>query len=97
MWMAGGEVKPDIQTDDFGYNTADADGDPLLSPSHERPSKDCFTSGAVHTHDLNVHLLGSHTTDLSLLRALCPHVFARFGRLLRRARRRLIIVVSKSN
>ncbi|MBT5599614.1 MAG: DUF1501 domain-containing protein, partial [Planctomycetaceae bacterium] len=59
-WMAGGGVKPGItygKTDDYGYNIADADGQPL-SP---RPAKDQWTPGTMHIHDLNatiLHLLG---------------------------------------
>ena len=60
VWMAGGGVKPGItygQTDDFGYNIADADGTPL----RPQPSKDHWTPGTMHIHDLNatiLHLLG---------------------------------------
>jgi hypothetical protein len=59
-WMAGGGVKPGItygRTDDYGYNIADSDGQPL-SP---RPEKDHWTPGTMHIHDLNatiLHLLG---------------------------------------
>ena len=53
-------MKPGItygQTDDFGYNIVDADGNPM-SP---KPDKSTFTPGAMHVHDLNatiLHLLG---------------------------------------
>ena len=56
--MAGGGVKPGItygKTDDFGYNIADADGNPL------KPDKEKHTPGTMHIHDLNatiLHLLG---------------------------------------
>ena len=60
VWMAGGGVKPGItygQTDDFGYNIADADGNTL----RPQPNKDRWTPGTMHIHDLNatiLHLLG---------------------------------------
>ena len=60
VWIAGGGVKPGItygQTDDFGYNIADADGNPL----RPQPNKDHWTPGTMHIHDLNatiLHLLG---------------------------------------
>ena len=60
VWMAGGGVKPGItygRTDDFGYNLCDADGN-VLNP---QPSKENWTPGTVHIHDLNatiLHLLG---------------------------------------
>ena len=59
-WMAGGGVKAGItygQTDDFGYNIADADGNPMKP----KPEKDHWTPGTMHIHDLNatiLHLLG---------------------------------------
>ena len=59
-WMAGGGVKPGItygRSDDYGYNIADADGNPL-SP---QPDKETWTPGTMHIHDLNatiLHLLG---------------------------------------
>ncbi|MFN3189302.1 MAG: DUF1501 domain-containing protein [Aureliella sp.] len=59
-WMAGGGIKSGItygRTDDYGYNIADSDGNPL-SP---QPTKDEHTPGAMHIHDLNatiLHLLG---------------------------------------
>ena len=60
VWMAGGGVKPGItygQTDDYGYNIVDADGN-TLTP---QPSKETWTPGTMHVHDLNatiLHLLG---------------------------------------
>jgi hypothetical protein len=60
VWMAGGGVKAGItygQTDDFGYNIADADGNPMKP----KPEKDHWTPGTMHIHDLNatiLHLLG---------------------------------------
>lgn len=59
-WMAGGGVKPGItygRTDDYGYNIADEHGQPL-SP---KPTKEEWTPGTMHIHDLNatiLHLLG---------------------------------------
>lgn len=59
-WMAGGGVKPGItygQTDDYGYNIADEDGNPL----NPQPSKEAWTPGTMHIHDLNatiLHLMG---------------------------------------
>ena len=59
-WMAGGGVRGGItygQSDAFGYNIADADGNPL-SP---QPDKERWTPGTMHIHDLNatiLHLLG---------------------------------------
>ena len=59
-WMAGGGIKAGItygQSDDYGYNIADADGSPL-SP---QPTKEQWTPGTMHIHDLNatiLHLLG---------------------------------------
>ena len=59
-WMAGGGVKPGItygQTDEYGYNIADADGNPLTP----QPNKDEWTAGTMHIHDLNatiLHLMG---------------------------------------
>ena len=59
-WLAGGGVKAGItygQTDDYGYNIADADGQPL----EPQPSKEHWTPGTMHIHDLNatiLHLLG---------------------------------------
>jgi hypothetical protein len=60
VWMAGGGVRPGItygRTDDFGYNIADADGNPL----RPQPTKEAWTPGTMHIHDLNatiLHLLG---------------------------------------
>ncbi len=60
VWMAGGGIKPGItygRTDDYGYNIADADGNPL----NPQPSKEKLTPGCMHIHDLNatiLHLLG---------------------------------------
>ena len=59
-WMAGGGVKPGItygQTDEYGYNIADADGNSLTP----QPNKDEWTAGTMHIHDLNatiLHLMG---------------------------------------
>ena len=58
--MAGGGVKAGItygQTDDYGYNIADAEGNPL----RPQPSKEKWTPGTMHIHDLNatiLHVLG---------------------------------------
>ena len=60
VWMAGGGIKPGItygQTDDYGYNIVDAHGE-TLKP---QPSKESWTPGTMHIHDLNatiLHLLG---------------------------------------
>jgi len=60
VWMAGGGVQPGItygQTDDYAYNIADADGNPL-SP---QPNREKWTPGTMHIHDLNatiLHLMG---------------------------------------
>ena len=65
IWLAGGGVKPGFtfgQTDDYGYNLADADGNPIFPTKHE------FTPGAVHVHDLQatiLHLLGIDHTRLT--------------------------------
>ncbi|MFN3648312.1 MAG: DUF1501 domain-containing protein [Armatimonadota bacterium] len=65
LWLAGGGVKPGItygRTDDYGYNLADAQGNPI------EPSKERFTPGAVHVHDLQatiLHLLGVDNTRLA--------------------------------
>ncbi|MBD3674093.1 MAG: DUF1501 domain-containing protein [Planctomycetaceae bacterium] len=67
VWMAGGGVKPGItfgQTDDYGYNIADADGNPLKP----QPGKEKWTPGTMHIHDLNatiLHLLGIDHTKLT--------------------------------
>jgi uncharacterized protein (DUF1501 family) len=60
VWMAGGGVKPGItygQTDAYGYNISDSDGVPL----NPQPSKESWTPGTMHIHDLNatiLHLMG---------------------------------------
>lgn len=60
VWMAGGGIKPGItygKTDDYGYNIVDADVVPMTPP----PSKENWTPGTMHIHDLNatiLHLLG---------------------------------------
>ncbi len=65
MWLAGGGVKPGItygRTDDYSYNIADAEGNAIS------PTKDAFTPGAVHVHDLQatlLHLLGVEHTALT--------------------------------
>ena len=54
MWMAGAGVKPGFtygRTDDFSYNIAGPDGQKM------EPSKDHFTPGAVHVHDLHATIL----------------------------------------
>jgi uncharacterized protein (DUF1501 family) len=54
IWLAGGGVRPGItygRTDDYGYNLADADGQPLSPDKHRR------TPGTVHVHDLQATLL----------------------------------------
>jgi uncharacterized protein (DUF1501 family) len=67
LWMAGGGVKTGItygQTDAYGYNIADAAGNPIT------PSKDVLTPGAVHVHDLQatiLQLLGVDHTQLNYL------------------------------
>ncbi len=67
VWMAGGGVKPGItygQTDELGYNIADADGNPL----RPIPTMDKWTPGTMHIHDLNatmLHLLGIDHTKLT--------------------------------
>jgi hypothetical protein len=67
IWMAGGGVKAGCnygQTDAYGYNIADASGNPI------NPTKDDFTPGAVHVHDLQatiLHLLGVDHTRLTYL------------------------------
>ncbi len=64
LWMAGGGVKGGLtygRTDAYGYNVADADGNPL------DPRKDVFTPGVVHVHDLQatvMHLMGIDHTRL---------------------------------
>ncbi len=65
MWLAGGGIKPGFsygRTDDYGYNIADAEGNPISPTKHE------FTPGAVHVHDLQatiLHLLGIDHTQLT--------------------------------
>lgn len=59
-WMAGGGIRPGItygQTDAYGYNIADENGNPL----NPQPGKEKWTPGTMHIHDLNatiLHLLG---------------------------------------
>lgn len=60
VWMAGGGVKPGIaygQTDDFGYNIVDKDGNVI------DPSVDTLTPGAVHVHDLQATILNQLGVD----------------------------------
>ncbi len=58
IWLAGGGVRAGItfgQTDDYGYNIADAEGNPI------EPTREVLTPGAMHVHDLQatiLHLLG---------------------------------------
>jgi uncharacterized protein (DUF1501 family) len=65
IWLAGGGIKPGYtygRTDEFGYNLADAEGNPLSPTKHER------TPGTVHVHDLQatiLHLLGIDHTRLT--------------------------------
>src|SRR4051794_29339846 len=65
VWLAGGGVRGGLtygRTDDYGYNIADAAGNPIS------PTKDVFTPGAVHVHDLQatiLHLLGVDHTQLT--------------------------------
>ncbi len=65
VWMAGAGVHAGTtygQTDAYGYNIADDAGNPIL------PTKDEFTPGAVHVHDLQatlLHLLGIDHTRLT--------------------------------
>jgi len=54
IWMAGGGVKPGYvhgNTDEYGYNLADADGNPIS------PSKHLYDPNAVHVHDLQATIL----------------------------------------
>ena len=59
-WMAGGGIRPGItygQTDAYGYNIADENGEPLMP----QPDKEKWAPGTMHIHDLNatiLHLLG---------------------------------------
>ena len=65
LWMAGGGIRRGYthgRTDDYGYNIADSDGNAI------EPSKETFTPGAVHVHDLQatiLHLLGFDHTRLT--------------------------------
>ncbi|MCA9199044.1 MAG: DUF1501 domain-containing protein [Planctomycetales bacterium] len=60
VWMAGGGIKPGItygRTDDYGYNIVDEHGEKLTP----QPTKETWTPGTMHIHDLNatiLHLLG---------------------------------------
>jgi hypothetical protein len=52
--MAGGGCNAGTtygRTDDYGYNIADASGNPI------QPTKEEFTEGAVHVHDLQATIL----------------------------------------
>lgn len=66
-WMAGGGVKPGItygRTDDYGYNIADEQGQPLMP----QPDPAQWTPGTMHIHDLNatiLHLMGIDHTKLT--------------------------------
>ncbi len=54
IWMAGGGVPAGYvhgQTDEYGYNIADADGQPIS------PDKDQYNPLAVHVHDLHATIL----------------------------------------
>lgn len=54
VFMAGGGSKAGVvygRTDDYGYNIADADGNAI------QPTKETFTEGAVHVHDLQATIL----------------------------------------
>ena len=54
VFLAGGGSNAGTtygRTDDYGYNIADADGKPIS------PTKQDFTDGAVHVHDLQATLL----------------------------------------
>lgn len=54
IWMAGGGVKGGItlgQTDEYGYNIVDKDGNPIS------PTKHHYTKDAVHVHDLQATVL----------------------------------------
>jgi hypothetical protein len=65
IWLAGGGIKAGTtfgQTDAFGYNIADSEGNPIS------PTKDALTPGAVHVHDLQatiMHLFGIDHTRLT--------------------------------
>ena len=66
-WMAGAGVKAGFtygQTDDYSYNIVGSDGAKI------EPSKEQFTPGAVHVHDLNATILerlGIDHTQLNYL------------------------------
>ncbi len=54
IWMAGGGAKPGYvhgNTDEYGYNLADADGNPVSPTKHE------YNPNAVHVHDLQATIL----------------------------------------
>jgi uncharacterized protein (DUF1501 family) len=54
IWMAGGGVKPGYvhgHTDEYGYNLADVDGNPISPTKHE------YDPDAVHVHDLQATIL----------------------------------------
>jgi uncharacterized protein (DUF1501 family) len=56
VWMAGGGIKPGItygRTDDYAYNIADSDGQPL----DPQPTPATWTPGSMHIHDLNATIL----------------------------------------
>ncbi|MEZ6099636.1 MAG: DUF1501 domain-containing protein [Pirellulaceae bacterium] len=54
IWLAGGGVKSGYvhgQTDEYGYNVADSDGNAIQPNKHE------YNPDAVHVHDLHATLL----------------------------------------
>jgi uncharacterized protein (DUF1501 family) len=60
VFMAGGGVRAGTvygQTDEYGYNIADADGAVM------RPKKEEFLDGAVHVHDLQATILSLMGVD----------------------------------
>ena len=65
IWMAGGGIKPGMtygQTDPYGYNIVDADGNPI------NPDKHHYDKNAVHVHDLQatiMELMGLDHTALT--------------------------------
>ena len=65
IWMAGGGIRPGHcygQTDAYGYNLADTNGEPIYPTKHE------FTPDTMHVHDLQatiLHLLGVDHTRLT--------------------------------
>jgi hypothetical protein len=66
-WMAGAGVKAGFtygRTDDYSYNIVDPDGRKL------EPSKEHFTPGAVHVHDLHATILERLGIDHSRLNFL---------------------------